>query len=199
MGNEPPSDDPLKIWQNQPREIPKMTLEEIHREKARALHKKTRWEVVVPPAVLIAACLVASAISRGTIPRIACGVAILWILIVHLPAIRRTWARPPAGDAGLLSGVDFYRSELEHRLAYFRKPWRTWGKVVIPVFIAAAALVYPAIVGVIHRPALAINMVPFFALMALWFVLLFRITRQQIRQIQLELEELDALERWRQS
>jgi hypothetical protein len=35
--------------------------------------------------------------------------------------------------------------------------------------------------------------------MALWFVLLFRITRQQIRQIQLEIAELDALERWRQT
>jgi hypothetical protein len=199
MGNEPPSDDPLKIWQNQPREVPKMTLEEVHREKAKALHKKTRWEVVVSPAAVIAVCIFAFVISRGTIPRIACGVAILWTVIVHLPTIWRTWSRPPAGDAGLLSGVDFYRRELEHRLAYFREPWRTWGKVVVPVFIVAAALVYPAIVGVIHRPALAINMIPFFALMALWFVLLFRITRQQTRQIQLELAELDALERWDQT
>jgi hypothetical protein len=199
MGNEPPSDDPLNIWQNQPREIPKMTLEEVHLEKAKALRKKTRWEVAVSPAALIAVCIFAFAISRGTIPRIACGVAILWTLIVHLPAIRRTWSRPLASDVGLLSGVAFYRRELEHRLAYFRKPWRTWGKLVIPVFIVAAALVYPAILGVIHRPALAINMIPFFALMALWFVLLFRITSQQIRQIQLELAELDALERWGQT
>jgi hypothetical protein len=199
MGNEPPSDDPQRIWQTQPTEIPHMTLEEIHQEKAKALRRKTRWEVVISPAVLIGVLIFVFAISRDPIPRIACGVAALWTIIMHLPAIRRTWRRPPAGDAALVTGVDFYRRELKHRLAYFRKPWRTWGKLVVPVLLMSGALVYSAIIAVFHKPAMAINMVPFFTLLALWFVLLFRITRQQIRQIELELAELDALERWRRS
>ena len=199
MGNEPPSDDPQKIWQNQTTEIPQMTLEEVHEVKAKALHRKTRWESIASPAAMILMCMIVLAIAHGTVQRIACGLAILWTMIVQFPTIRRTWLRPPAGDEASLTSLEFYRRELQHRLAYFRKPWRVWGGIIVPVVLVAGALVYPGIIAVAQKPALFINMVPFLTLMAIWVVLLFRITRQQVRQIQVELTELDALERWQRS
>jgi hypothetical protein len=85
MRSEPPSDDPRNIWQNQPTEIPRMTMEEIHQQKARQLRAKRRRDPIVLAAVLILFAIAMSAMAHGTIPRLASALAILWILIVHSP------------------------------------------------------------------------------------------------------------------
>jgi hypothetical protein len=173
-----------------------MTLEDIHQEKAKQLRAKTRREVLMLPILLIVVFVFMATIAHGLIPRIGLAVSVLWTLVVQLPAIRRAWSRTPAGEAALLSGLEFYRRELEFRLTRLRRPWRT---MVAPALVMAASLVAPAIVAVIQKPALAVNMAPFLIMMAAWVVAVLWLIRQQAREIKLEIAELDALDRWRQS
>jgi hypothetical protein len=71
--------------------------------------------------------------------------------------------------------------------------------MVGPVLLATAGIVMPPIVAVIHKPALAVNMVPFLVMLVAWVFGVFAVIRHQVRQIHLELAELDALERWQHS
>lgn len=195
MGNEPPSDDPLNIWQNQPTEPPQMTLEEIRHAKTKALRAKSRRNAL---AHLVIAAFFAVMFVNGhdAIERTILGLAIVWALAVQLPAMRRAWSQRPAGDAGSVTSVEFYRKELEYRINQIRKPWPSF---VGPVLLGCGGLLVPAIKAVIRlrQPALAINAAPFLVLLALWVVLYYRIVRQEIRQLQLEIAELNALERER--
>lgn len=197
MATEPPSDDPRNIWQNQPPEIPQMTptmtLEEIHREKAKKLRARIRWVAVLSPVAPIIFGLAVAVLGRNLVSQVAGALAILWTLIVHLPAVRRTWSHTTAGDAALLSGIEFYRRELRYRLTQFRRPWIT---LIIPIILGVVGLFAPAVPGLIRNPPLAINAVPFFLLLAIWFAMLRPVNRHQVEQLELELAELDALERW---
>lgn len=199
MADEPRPDDPLHIWQNQPSETPKMPLqqlEEIHRQKAISLRTKTRWAALGNLLVPIVFSGFVLFIVHYPLQFVTSSLAIVWTLIVNLPSVRRAWSRTQAGDAAMLSGLEFYRKALEHRLTQFRRPWLT---SLGPIFLALVGLLAPAVVGVLHKPALAVNMVPFLLLMAVWAAFASRIVRQQVDQLKLELEELDALERWQQS
>jgi hypothetical protein len=200
MADDPRPDDPLHIWQNQPSEIPKMPLqqlEEIHRQKAIAVRNRTRWELLARVFVVIVFSGLPLLVVHGPIQLFTSSLAAVWTFIVNLPAVRRTWSSPLAGDAAMLSGLEFYRKQLENRLAQVRRPWLTG---VGPIFLAVAGgLLAPAMVSVLQNPKLAVNVLPFLVLMAVWAVLVFRIVRYQVNQLRLELEELDALERWQRS
>ncbi len=199
MANELRPDDPLHIWQNQPSEIPKMPLqqlEEIHRQKAIALRTKTRWGSLGNLLVPIVFSGFVLFIVHGPFQLVTSSLAIVWTLIVNLPSVRRIWSRTPAGDAALLSGLEFYRRQIECRLTQFRQPWLT---LVGPIFLALAGLLAPAVAAVLRNPKLSVNMLPFLVLLAVWAIFAFRIVRYQVHQLKLELEELDALERWQRS
>jgi Na+/melibiose symporter-like transporter len=191
MATEPPSDDPRNIWQSQPPENPQMTplmsLEEIHRKKAKKLRTMTRFAAIGAPVVLILFGLLVAMVGRNLISQIAGALAILWTLIANLPAVRRAWSHTPAGDAAMLSGLEFYRTELRYRLTQFRRVWITF---LIPIILALAGLALPIIL------APTIKALPFLILLAIWFAIYFPVTRRQVEQLQLELDELDALERW---
>jgi hypothetical protein len=196
MPTEPPSDDPRNIWQNQPPEntqmTPLMSLEEIHREKAKKLRARIQRDAILSPVAPIIFGLGVAVLGRNLVSQIAGALAILWTLIVHLPAVRRTWSHTTAGDAALLSGIEFYRRELRYRLTQFRRHWIT---LLTPILLGIVGLFAPAVPGIIHNPPLAINAVPFFLLLAIWFAMYFPVTRRQVEQLRLELAELDALER----
>jgi hypothetical protein len=199
MADEPRPDDPLHIWQNQPSETPKMPLqqlEEIHRQKATALRTKTRWAALGNLLATIVFSGFVLIVVRYPFQFVTSSLAIVWTLIVNLPSVRRAWSRTPAGDAAMLSGLEFYRRQIEYRLTQFRRPWLTF---LGPILLALTGLLAPAVVGVLHKPALAVNMVPFLVLLAVWAVFASRIVHQQVDQLKLELEELDALERWQRS
>jgi hypothetical protein len=189
MATEPPY-DPRNIWQNQPPETrqmtPPMTLEEIHREKAKKLRSRTRFDAIIGPVAPIFFGLLVAVVGHNPVSQIAGALAVLWTLIVNLPAVRRAWSHTTAGDAAMLSGVEFYRRELRYRLVLFRT---VWIRFLIPIILALAGLAAPLRLA----PAKG---APFIIMMAIWFALLFPMTRRQVEQLKLELAELDALERW---
>lgn len=194
MGNEPPTNDPMNIWQSQPTEPSKMTLEEIRR-KAQELQTKTRREFLANAAMslaLIAFCAWSFAKSNSGVQRTGFALAIAWSVIAQHPGYRRMRSATLAGDAALASSLEFYRRELERRRDQFRQPWRWF---LGPILIAIGSFLLPAVMGVIRNPDLFPNMVPFLVLFSVWIAIFFTKTNREVRRLQREIDELNALER----
>jgi hypothetical protein len=60
-------------------------------------------------------------------------------------------------------------------------------------------VVLPALLAAVKTPRLLANAVPFFVLLAVWFVAFFSIRKRDQRNLQSEIDELEALPREGQS
>src|SRR5450432_301508 len=113
-GSDPKtSNDPKTIWQSQPRELSEMTLERI-RQKARELEKKTRRELFGNiSTALIAVVISVGGIARSHDPglRAVFVLALVWALAGQYVIQRGMWSATTPGDAGLSTGVEYYRRE----------------------------------------------------------------------------------------
>src|SRR5947207_6628698 len=93
MSDDPPANDPRRIWQNQPTEASSMTAEKIQR-KARELRAKTRRELLGNLAVpLMVAGFSGFGIARAHDPvqRAVSVFAIVWSLIGQHVLHRGMW------------------------------------------------------------------------------------------------------------
>src|SRR6185312_14273978 len=103
--------DPKTIWKNQPTEGSAVTLEKI-RQKAQELHARTRRELFGNIAVvLITGGFSGFGISRTHDPglRVVFAVSIVWALAGQYFLHRGMWSAVLPGDAGVSSGLEFYR------------------------------------------------------------------------------------------
>jgi hypothetical protein len=187
--------DPQKIWQDQPREANKMSLEEIRR-KAQQFRAKRRLKALTAISIGLALCGVfagTSAKAQYLVLRIGWGVLSLWGLYGAYQAYKWIWPGSLAGDATLGTSLDFYRRELERRRDYVRHVWRRSGLWLC--FIGLAFVVLPALMAALKTPRLLVNAVPFFVLLATWFIAFFYIQKRDQGNLQREIDELTALER----
>lgn len=195
MPAEFPMSDPKKIWQDQPTEPIKMSLEEIRR-KARKFQAKGRLKVlaamVIGPFVCVASAHMAAGV-QDVVPRIGWGVLSLWGLYGAYATYKWIWPRRLAEDATLSTSLDFYRSELERRRDYERHIWRRSGLTFC--FAGVALALIPELIPALETPRLLLNAAPFFVLLVIWFVLFFFIRKRNRLKLQREIDELNALER----
>src|SRR6266849_6558943 len=120
MPDEFPMHDPKKIWQDQPTEPIKMSLDEIRR-KAQKFQTKSRLKVLAGMVIGLFLCVSFARMSAKVpdlVPRIGWGVLSLWALYCACQAYKWIWPRRLAEDATLSTSLDFYRSELERRRDY---------------------------------------------------------------------------------
>jgi hypothetical protein len=194
MRNDPSGNDPKTIWQNQPVEPSTMTLEAIRR-KARKLHAKTRRELIgaiaTPLAVAIFSGL-GAAIFDDPVQRIAFAFAIAWALAGQYFLHRGMWSATLPGDAALISGLEFYRRELERRRYLFRRVLQ-WS--IGPVLLAIGALLLPIVTGGIRERGVFLKMIPFLTLLAIWIAGVFVIRMRGQRELQREIDELKGIEK----
>jgi uncharacterized membrane protein YdbT with pleckstrin-like domain len=195
MPDEFPMNDPQKIWQNQPTEAIKMSLDEIRR-KAHKLQTKGRLAAVAQIVIGLVLCVLfalSSAKAPAVVTRIGWGMLSLWGAYIAYQAYKWIWPRSLAPDATLSTSVDFYHRELERRHDYARHTWRRAGLTFC--FVGLALVVLPALISVLGTPRLLLNAVPFFVLLATWLAIFFPMRRRQQRRLQQEIDELNALER----
>jgi hypothetical protein len=195
MRDELPGDDPKKIWQSQPAEVSTMTLKLI-RSKARELHAKTRRKLLgMAAGPLAAALLYAFGISQ--FPRLGhmlhplFAIALIWSLVGLYFLNRGMWSTIMPGDAGLSSGLEFCRGEIERRRTLLHRVllW-SFG----PVALALATLILAlAMIGTKDR-GLIPNGLPFLTLVAAWIFGYFVIREREARDLKREIDELDDLE-----
>jgi hypothetical protein len=202
MPNDSSGNDPRTIWQDQPAEPSAMTLEKI-RQRTKELHTKTRIELIkniAGPLIVVAICGFAIRLS-DPVPRLILAFAVAWSLSGQYFLNRGMWSSMPPADAVGIAGLESYRREVERRRVLFSRImlWQ-FG----PVFFAIAILIMliaslgTGSRGMLLREAL-LNMSPFLTLVVIWVIAVFVIRKRQQRELQLEIDELNGIERMNRS
>jgi hypothetical protein len=194
MGNEPFSPDPLNIWQSQPTEPTNMNLEEV-RQKVRELQSKFRRGRLASAAqslVWIGLCVWGFVASFSAVQRTGFALTIVWILLTQLPLLQGISSAGQVEDAGASTGLEFCRSVLQRQRDRLRQPWRWY---LGPIFLGIGTFLLGPVGAVMHHPGMAINMAPFLILLAAWVFFFFRKVGQGLRELQREIDELNALGR----
>jgi hypothetical protein len=190
MPDEPPMNDPKTIWQSQPTEATKMSLDEI-RQKAHKLQRRAQAAAVLWIVIGLALC-VAFAHSffkdQGLFLRIGWGILSLWSLYGAYHAYKWIWPGSSAEDGTLRASVESYRNELERQRDYGLHIWRRSGLTFC--FLGLAFVVLSLMIKALRTPGLLKNAVPFFVLLFLWFIAFYFQRKRGQRRLQREIDEL---------
>jgi hypothetical protein len=192
--DEFPMNDPKKIWQDQPTEAIRMSLNEIRR-KAHKLQMKARLAALAWFVMGLVLCVFfarTSANAHGVVERIGWGMLSLWGLYGAYQAYKWIWPGSLAANATMSTSLDFYRRELERRHDYVQHVWRRSGLTFC--FAGLAVVIVPPLILLLRTPRLLMNVVPFFVLLAIWLAVFFPLRKRQQRNLQREIDELNALE-----
>jgi hypothetical protein len=185
MTSETPVNGPKSIWQNQRREHPVMSLEEV-RVKAQDVQEKVRRNLMVV-FVLVALVVPLGAgmiLMFSSIPmRITAGAIVLLTVTGGYSAYRRLWSRRTLSpDVALQGCVDFYRNALK---AQYRSLQLTWAFLMPVLIFGFFTFRFP----IPHNPRL-MKIVLTAALAAIIFE-----RRREARKINRKLEGLAAFEK----
>ncbi|MGJ5819302.1 hypothetical protein [Paludibaculum fermentans] len=196
MSDELPGNELKAIWHNQPTEPSTMTLK-LMRSKVRDLQAKTRRQALGALAGPLAAALV-YAFGMRQFPRLAHVmhplflIALGWSLLGIYFLNHEMWSPAMPGDAGLSTGLEFCRAELERRRKLLSRLllW-SFGPILLTLgtFLLALALSGAAGKGLFP------NGLPFMALLVIWILAYFARRAKEQRILQREIEELDDLAR----
>jgi uncharacterized membrane protein YfcA len=187
--------DPRNIWQNQPREPFKMSADEM-RLRAQRFQMKARLTAATTIASALLICVFFGwnfARTHEVVPRMGYGLISLCGIFMAYQTYKWVWPSNLPADAPVGTSLEFYRSELERRRDYRRHIWRRTGLTYL--FLGLAMVVVPALISALGAPRLLLNMVPFFLLLIIWFVLFFRGKKRSQHKLQQEIDELRMFER----
>lgn len=191
--------DPRTVWQNQPAEPSIMTLEKI-RQKTKELQAKTRRALFggIVVSLLVAGLSGYGIVLAGSpVTQAVFVVAVAWSLAGQYFLNRGMWSEGLPEDAALRTGLLSYRREVERRRHLSgRVLWWSFG----PVLVAVGALIALIIgFGIVNRgmplAGTLRKMLPFLTLMLLWIVGIFVLRVRDRRQLQREIEDLNAIEK----
>jgi hypothetical protein len=186
--------DPRTIWQNQPKEPFKMSADEM-RLRAQRFQTKGRLTAAtgITSALLVCAFFGWSfARTHELVPRMGFGIISLAGIFMAFSTYKWVWPGNLPADTPVSTSLEFYRSELERRRDYRRHIWRRTG---LPyMFLGLAMVIIPALIAAFGAPRLFVNMIPFFLLLILWFILFFRGQKRSQHKLQQEIDELRAFE-----
>jgi hypothetical protein len=187
--------DPRTIWQNQPKEPFKMSADEM-RFRAQRFQMKARFAAAttITSALLVCAFFAWSfARTHEVLSRMGYALISLCGIFMAYSTYKWVWPSNLPADAPVSTSLEFYRSELERRRDYRRHIWLRTG---LPFcFLGMAMIVVPALIAAFGAPRLFLNMVPFFLLLTIWFVVFFRGKKRAQHKLQQEIDELRAFER----
>jgi hypothetical protein len=199
MRDDSSENDLRTIWQNQPSEPSVMTLEKI-RQKTQELHARTRQKLLGGIAVSLLVIGISGygiASADSPVVRAVFVLAIAWSMAGQYFVHRGMWSAALPEDAGLSTGLESYRREVERRL-YLSGRFLLWS--LGPVLLAVAALiVLIASFGIRNRgmalEGTLLKMTPFLTLVVLWLVGVFVIRMRDQRELHREIDQLNHIER----
>jgi hypothetical protein len=196
MPDESPLIDPKQIWQNQPTEPIRMSLDEIRR-RAHNLETKDRLAALVYMALALGLCVffgLSFARTPYLVTRIGWAVLSLWCLYSVYHGYKWIWPRRLAADATFSASLIFYRNELERKRDYVRHAWRRAG--LTWCFVGLAIVLVPPLIQALETaPPLLVKALRFFVLLGIWFALFFPMKKRKQNKLQREIDELNGLER----
>jgi hypothetical protein len=195
MRDELPGDDLKAFWQNQPTGTYTMTLKLIQ-SKARELQAKTRRQLLGTVAGPLASAFLYAFGIREFPPlehvlHPLFAFALVWSLVGLYFLSRGMWSTVMPADAGLSTGLEFCRGEIERRRRLLSRVllW-SLGPVLLAIgtFILALALIGSKDKGIFP------NGLPFLALVVIWIFGYFVMRVREQRELKREIDELNDLE-----
>jgi len=195
MRDDMPGDGPKNIWLNQPTEKPTMTLRLIE-QQSRDLRARTRKKLLGTLVGPLAASLfyafgMKQFVSLRQVLQPLFALALAWSLAGLFFLNRGMWSAEMPADAGLSTGLEFCRREIERQRDLLRRVllW-SLGPVLLTIgaFILALAMVGTRDRGIFP------NGLPFLILIVVWIVAYFMIRLREQRALQRELDELNEIE-----
>jgi hypothetical protein len=194
MRDDLPGDGPKNIWLNQRTEAPTMTLKLIQ-QRSRDLRAKTRRKLLGTLAGPLAASLFYGFGMKEFAPlrqvlQPLFAFALAWSLAGLYFLNRGMWSAVMPGDAGLSTGLEFCRREIERQRDLLRRVlvW-SFGPVLLAIgtFILALAMVGTRELGIFP------NGLPFLILVVVWIVGYFIVRLREQRELQCEIDELNDI------
>lgn len=196
MRDELPGDGPKNIWLEQPTETPTMTLKLIQ-QRSRDLRAKTRKKLLGTLAGPLASGLFCAFGLKAFAPlrevlQLLFTSACVWSLAGLYFLNRGMWSAVMPGDAGLDTGLDFCRREIERRRDLVRRLlfW-SFG----PIMLAIGTFILALAMATTRAGGLFPNGLPFLILIVVWIVAYFMIRLREQRELQQEIDELSDIER----
>ncbi|MEO7144989.1 MAG: hypothetical protein ABI165_15940 [Bryobacteraceae bacterium] len=171
-----------------------MTIEKI-RQKALELRRKTRRQLLgTLAAPLVVATFSAFYLKEfPALPQVLqplFGFALAWSLAGLYFLNRGKWSGAVPGDTGLSAGLEFCRREIERRRDYFRGVLRwSFGPVLLAIGTFILALAINAGRGIFPKA------MPFMTLVVVWIAAYLVKRAREQRELQREIDELNAIER----
>jgi hypothetical protein len=173
-------------------------MEEMRR-KVRELHAKTRRQLlgnILAPFVAAACCGFGIKQFHDPMLRSAFAFAIAWSLAGLYFLNRGMWSASLSGAAGVSTGIEAYRREVERRRSLVGR-FMAW--VFGPVVFAVATLIL-LVLGLgtgrgMPLQGTLLKMAPFLALVTVWLVGVFAVRTRQRQELRREIDQLDAIEK----
>jgi hypothetical protein len=195
MTNESPPNDRLKsVWQNQPSEGIRMSVDEIRR-RAGKFHKKI-YRRNAREYVAGLAAVVFSGFELWRVPdaltRVGMGLMITGMLYLMVQLHRKGSARNLTSDLGLASGLDFFRRELERQRDLVGSVWSWYLGPLIPGWVVLMVAFARANPG--HLRHFGLSLAGFNVFAALAFVFVWKLNQRAARSLQRQIDELNGLE-----
>lgn len=169
MLNESPNNVVTQLWQSQPVEGIKMSVEEI-RSRATKFEKKIFWRNIreyVGSAIAIGLFVSFFVNSHDSLFRTGCALCIAGLLYMAYQLNRRASVRSLPAELGAESSLQFYRGQLERQRDFIAHIWRWYLWPLVP---GLAVFSLQSILAV-HKhiwPALAVNGLFAASLIAAW-------------------------------
>jgi len=190
MSEDSRAKDLAARWRNQPEETP-IRLEALMNRRARELYSATRAEILtsICAALFFVAVLAwRFASDRRPVPLLGFVAVIVWVSISLYWFRNRIWGEgSPPKDARAVTGLEYYRKELEQRRDHLRNAWLWHGPLFLACAILAAILIskeYPAFRGlesVLPLPLVLVGWTGFDVIRR----------RRQANELQREIDEME--------
>jgi hypothetical protein len=175
-----------ELWQQQPVEGTRMSIDEIRR-RATKFEKKIMWRNLreyVSGGIASILFVWFFVHDHNTLFRVACGLMIAGLAFMSYQLHRRASARGMPSDLGAVNALQFHRAELERQLDFLRHIWRWYLWPMIPGLSVFALM---ALMAAHRHPLLALFMNLFFAFC---LILVWRLNAYAARCLQKRIDEL---------
>ncbi|MEZ5353176.1 MAG: hypothetical protein R2762_11115 [Bryobacteraceae bacterium] len=175
-------------WKEQPAESIPVVARGLARRRLRALRSRTRGDIVAGLAgsLLFAAVIGWRFAETGEVlPWAGCVLIVLWVLISAY-RFRDQIIRLSRFEGLTVTGLEFYRSELERRRGHLRSAWIWYGPLLLACLTLLATLASRA-----PDPRILSRSLPFVILLAVWVVYGYWLRRREANELQAEIDEID--------
>jgi hypothetical protein len=192
MKNESPTNRVQEIWQCQPVEGIKMSVEEI-RKRATRFEKKIFWRNVreyVAGAIAIVLLGYYIAVSRNLLDRSAFALLIAGMVYVMYQLHRRGAAKSMPASAAVGPSLEFYRSELKRQRDLTSTVWSWYLGPFVPGMVAS---VIASAAHDWHPRHLAV-LTLCYGLIAAFFVFVWRLNARGARCLERMIDDLGGAE-----